>query len=71
MEEEEEAYVASAKVDRKTKKTRKVKKSDANQSTSDKSRKQILKKLSTGQKISLSPQEDRMLKTAFDYLAGI
>jgi hypothetical protein len=35
-----------------------------------KSRKQVTKTLATGQKISLSPQDDRTLKVIYDYLAG-
>ena len=35
-----------------------------------KSRKQVTKTLATGQKITLAPQDDRTLKTVYDYLAG-
>jgi hypothetical protein len=43
--------------------------SNAAQSTI-KSRKQITKLLSTGQKISLSTQDERMLRSVYEYLAG-
>lgn len=39
-------------------------------STLTKSRKQVSKTLATGQKITLSPQDDRTLKVIYDYLAG-
>lgn len=35
-----------------------------------KSRKSITKKLSTGQKITLTPQDDKILKTIYDYMSG-
>lgn len=35
-----------------------------------KSRKQVAKTLSTGQKIALTPQDERTLKTIYDYLSG-
>lgn len=35
-----------------------------------KARKQISKKLSTGQKISLSTQDERTMRNVYDYLAG-
>lgn len=35
-----------------------------------KSRKQVTKVLSTGQKIALTPQDERTLKTIYDYLSG-
>jgi hypothetical protein len=38
--------------------------------TLTKSRKQVTKTLATGQKITLSPQDDRVLKVIYDYLAG-
>lgn len=38
--------------------------------TLTKSRKQVSKTLATGQKITLSPQDDRTLKVIYDYLAG-
>jgi hypothetical protein len=42
----------------------------ANSSNLTKSRKQITKVLATGQKITLTPQDDRTLKVIYDYLAG-
>lgn len=41
-----------------------------NPETVPRSRKSITKKLSTGQKITLTPQDDRTLKNIYDYMAG-
>jgi hypothetical protein len=42
----------------------------SNQPIAVKGRKQVNKKLSTGQKISLSLQDERILRAVYDYLAG-
>lgn len=41
-----------------------------NQEVVPRSRKTISKKLSTGQKITLTPHDDRILKNIYDYISG-
>lgn len=41
-----------------------------NQEVVPRSRKTVSKKLSTGQKITLTPHDDRILKNIYDYIAG-